>query len=322
MIIDYYYDDLRYYSMIETFNELNGKKNNYKKMIDEKDGKEWEAYVNGKDGIKYMSDSEFHYPGFFVYKNKHVGITQFNKLKSVHDKIDELCTIPAIYDDIKMLAFTKIADKQYLSFAELFLCKKTIDGKDLYDLYFSGNRKTILLVIENAQCIEEAETEKVYAFLTNIDVPQRYNESSLELVFHYTKLKSLKVVKEINPCIGKVNSTLSELYFEKPFWDAELLLAYWDKEDGADKYSLKYAVETAIYQRHVGCFNGNCSLGKTKIELKECEGCIDKKNLVVTVLVSTDKLLDKGYELEHCEYGDFFSEQILEPDFEKDKIYI
>ena len=54
-----------------------------------------------------------------------------------------------------------------------------------------------------------------------------------------------------------------------------------------------------------------CRLGEKDIDIHKCTDCLKQDIVRVNALISVDKLLNGGYVDERKEYGDFFTDEVL-----------
>lgn len=280
-------------------------------FVDFQDNSIFALYFSGYAGISYMQKGHCRYKGFFVETPAGIGITEFSTLESLNDNIRDKLTVPPIYKNIELVCIHKSTDPIAGNNADFLICEQK--EKSLFDLYIA-TKEGLKPLILGANNIEPAEYETEWLFSPDFDniIPSR-TTSNLELVHAYTLLKSIKVEKTLPFTSGKYNSVQSDLFRgETHMWEADFQLAFWEEPE-SDKYSIKWAIESKIYEKYFSCPNDNvCRLGNLKNpDPYICSECMEKDSINVEALISLDKLFNGGYIEEHKEYGDFFTEQIL-----------
>ena len=308
-----YYNHLKEKSSI--FNHL-GKEWVYNDLdpefVDFQDNSIFALYFSGYAGIKYMQKDHCRYKGFFVETPTGTGVTEFSSLLSLEDNIRDKLTVPPIYKNIDLVRIQKSTDPIAGNDADLLICEQK--EKPLFDLYIT-TKEGLRPLILGANNIEPAEYETEWLFSPDFDniIPSR-TTSNLQLIHSFTNLKSIIVEKTLSFTVGKYNSVQSDLFRgETHMWEADFQLAeFWDEPE-SDKYSIKWAIESKVYERYYSCLKDNvCRLGKLKdTDPYICSECMEKDSINVEALISLDKLFNGGYIDEHKEYGDFFTEQIL-----------
>ncbi len=308
-----YYNHLKEESSI--FNHL-GKEWVYNdsdpEFVDFQDNSIFALYFKGYAGISYMQDDHVRYKGYFVETPTGIGITEFSSLESSEDCIRDKLTVPPIYKNIELMCIHKSTDPLAGNDADFLICEQK--EKSLFDLYIA-TKEGLKPLILGANNIEPAEYETEWLFspdFDNIIIPSR-TTSNLELVHAYTILKSIKVEKNVSFTAGEYNSVQSDLFKgETHMWEADFQLAFWEEPE-SDKYSIKWAVESKVYERYYSCLKDNvCRLGKLKdTDPYICSECMEKDTVNVQALISIEKLLNGEYLEEHKEYSDFFTEEVL-----------